>query len=117
MFFHNPLNRIQPKACALTDALGCKEWLKDARLNFRRNAGAAIANLNHDATIIPKGPDAKLTLAAHGVNRIVDDVGPNLIQLAAEGIYHQGNGLIVALHGYSVLELVIHDGERSLQAL
>src|SRR5262249_50835680 len=117
MLLDDSLNRIKPQTGTLPHPLGRKKWLINARLNFEGNSRTTVANLNNHATVIPIRPNSKAALAAHGVNRIVDDVGPNLIQFAAEGIHHQRDGLVFAFHSDAALELVVKNRERRLQAL
>ena len=68
-----------------------KKGSKMCGLYLRRNAGAVVGNLNYDTTVLAIGSNAKLAFAAHGVNRIVDEVGPHLIEFAAEGIHQKRN--------------------------
>ena len=44
----------------------------------------------------------QLTLSAHRIDGVIDEVCPHLVQFAAEGIYEKRNLLIVALHFYAV---------------
>src|SRR5262249_4141230 len=117
MLPHDALDRVQAETSALPDALGREEGLKDVGLDFGGDSWAAVTNLHHDATVVTIGPNSKLALAAHGVNRVVDDVGPNLVQLAAEGIHQKRQGLIITFHSHTLFELVVQDGERGFEAL
>src|SRR5260370_40025571 len=93
VFPHNPLNCIEAKPGPLADSLGRKKRLKDARLYVRRNSRTVIANLNHNAIGFTINSHPESAFAVHGVNRIVNDVGPDLVQFAAERIYQQRNRL------------------------
>src|SRR3984893_19267627 len=84
VFFHNALHRVEAQPCSLPYSLGCEEWFKDVCLNLWRNAWTVVADLHHDATVVLIGSHSKLAFSAHGVDGIVDDVGPNLIEFAAE---------------------------------
>jgi hypothetical protein len=74
-----------------------------------RNSRAVIGNFNHDAVVVAIGSDLNLAFATHSVNRVVDEVRPYLIELAAEGIDEQGNFLVIAFDDDSVLEFVIQN--------
>ncbi len=72
------------------------------RLNFRRNAWTVVADLHDHAIVLAISAHAKFAFAAHRVDRVVDQVRPNLIQFAAKGIHQQRDLLIIALHSDSV---------------
>jgi len=71
--------------------LGGEERFKDVRFYSAENSGAVVANL----PLPRKHPRDKfaleLALSAHCVDGIVDDVGPDLIELAAKRIDEEGN--------------------------
>ena len=79
MLLHNSLDSVQAEACAFPNSFGCEKRLKDVGLHLLRNSWTVIANLNDSATIVLVGSDAKLALPVHGVNRVIDDVGPDLV--------------------------------------
>ena len=116
MFLHDALNCVQTQARSLPYSLGRKEWLKDVRLNLGRNPWAVIADLNHNATVVAIGSHSKLAFSLHRVDGIINEVGPDLIELAAERIHQKRNTLVVALYSDSALELVVQDSERGFQA-
>src|SRR5215467_9276083 len=98
MLAHNALRRVQAKPGALAHSFGGKERLKDMRQDFLWNSRPVIGYLHYHAGVIAIRADTKLSLAAHGVNGIVNNVGPDLVELAAKGIHQKRNSLIVALH-------------------
>src|SRR5207245_9840361 len=81
---HNALNRVEAKPCSFPHSLRGEERFEDMRPYLGQNPRTVIGDLNHDAIVLAIGSNSKLAFTAHGVNGIVDDVGPNLIQLAAE---------------------------------
>src|SRR5690349_14251877 len=81
---HDSLHCIESQAGAFAHAFGGEKGLKDMRLDIVRDSRAGIADLNNDAAIITRSAYAQRTASMHRVNRIVDDVGPHLVQLAAE---------------------------------
>ena len=84
VLLHNSLNRVEAEPGAFPNSLGGEERFEDVRLYVGRNSRTVIGDLNHDAIVLAIGSNSKLAFATHGVDGIVDDVGPNLIQLAAE---------------------------------
>src|SRR5579864_737743 len=106
MLAHNALRRVQAKARSLTDAFRGKERFKDVWQDFGRNARTVVGYLHHHASVITICSNTQLALAAHGINRIVDNVGPYLVELAAKRIHQKRHALIVALHRDSAFELV-----------
>src|SRR5215510_9836149 len=103
MFLHNPLNGVEPETSAFPDALGGEERFKDTRLDFRGNSGTVVADVDHNATVFAIGPNSKFARAAYGVNGLVYDVRPHLVQLAAKRIHQERDRLVVALHRHAVL--------------
>src|SRR5690242_15155017 len=112
MLLHNSLDGVQPESGALPDAFGGEERLEDVGLHVSRNSWPVVANFHDYAGIVTVGSHSKLAFAAHGVNRIVDQVGPDLVEFAAERIHEQRNTLVIAFHRDTVLELVVQDRER-----
>ncbi len=84
VLLHNSLNGVESQPGAFSDSLGGEERFEDVRLYIGRNPRTVVGDLNHHAIILAIGSNSKFAFAAHRVNGIVDDVGPNLIQLAPE---------------------------------
>jgi hypothetical protein len=76
---------VQTQARAMTRRFGGKEGVKDFRLNGLRDAGAVVLDLDHDPLSFGARADHDLALALDRINRIVNDVRPNLIEFAAIG--------------------------------
>src|SRR5437660_1770165 len=96
MLLHNSLNGVEAEAGAFANSLGGKKRLKDVGLYLAGNSRAVIADLNYYATVIAVGSDAKLAFAVHGVNRVINNVSPDLVELAAKRIHEKRNALVVA---------------------
>src|SRR6202521_5503034 len=84
VLFHDALNRVEAQSCSLPNSLGREEWFKDVCLNLGRNAWTVVADLHHNATVVLIGSHSKLAFSAHGIDGVIDDVGPDLIEFAAE---------------------------------
>ena len=117
MLLHNSLDGVQAEARTFPDSFRREERLKDVGLHLVGNSRTVIANLNHSATVVAIGSDAKLALSVHRVNRVINDVGPDLVEFAAKRIHQEGIALVIALHDHSLFQLVIHDRKRGFQAL
>ncbi len=92
MLPHNSLNCIQTEAAALSHSLGGEKWFKDMRLDLRWNPGTVVPDLDHHTSGVAICAYPKFPPAVDGVNRVIDDVGPNLIQLTAERIHQKRTG-------------------------
>ena len=53
----------------------------------------------------------------HRVDRIINNVGPDLVEFAPERIHQKRNPLVIALHHHALFQLVIQDGQGDFQAL
>src|SRR3954469_20398001 len=117
MLAHDPRSCVQSQSCSLANAFGGKERLEDVRQDFLRNSRTVVCDFHDDTRVLTICADAKLALAAHGVNRVINYVCPDLVQFTAKRIHQKGNTLVVTLDSDSALELVVQDRKRSLQAL
>src|SRR5664280_1730651 len=116
MLAYDSQRRIQPQTGPFPYSLGSEERFEDARLNVRRDPRPRISNLDHGTVSFQKGFDSQFTLPVHGIDGVVDDVGPYLVELAAIGVNQQRCGMVIALDGYGFFQLVGHDGQSILQA-
>jgi hypothetical protein len=82
---HDAIADDQAKTSAGADGLRREEWFEEMRLHVSRNSGAIVHNFNNDLIILQTRADADLSCAVHGVNGVVDEIGPDLIQFAAVG--------------------------------
>jgi hypothetical protein len=84
VLFHDTLNRVEAEASAFANSFGGKEWFEDMRLYLRRNSRSVIGDFNYDTIVLAIRSDSKPALASHSIDGIVDDIRPNLIELAAK---------------------------------
>src|SRR5581483_9376349 len=117
VFLDYALYRIEPQPRTLSNAFSSEKGFKDMCPYFRRDSGAVIANFDHHTPIVAVGPDPELALTVHRVNRVINEICPDLIELATEGVYEEGDGLIVTLNRNATLEFVIQDRQSRLKAL
>ena len=79
VLLHDSLNGIQAEARALPNAFGGEKRLKDVGLRLLGNSRPVVTDLDHDATVLAVSSDAKLAGSVHGVNRVIDNVSPDLV--------------------------------------
>src|SRR5260221_11886401 len=115
VLFHDSLHRVEAEAGSFSNTLGREKGLKDVRLNLGWYSRTVIADFHDRARIVAIGSDAKFALSMHGVDGVVDDVRPDLVEFAAKGIHAKQLGRIVAHDGDTVLQLVIQDRCCGLQ--
>src|SRR4051812_42771507 len=84
-------------------------------LHVSGNPWTVITNLNYDETVFSVGSHPKLAFSVHRINRVINDVGPDLIELAAKRIHQQRNSLIIALHRYSLFQFMVQNRKRIFQ--
>src|SRR5262249_52607124 len=83
LFDDDPPGEIEPQAGAFTERFGGEERCEDAVDDLVRDAGAVVANLYADHVLgFTLGAQRQRAAAVHGLDRVVDDIGPDLIEIA-----------------------------------
>src|SRR5271157_1258727 len=116
MFFYYALDGVQTQSCALAYSLGGEEGFENAGLDVGRNSRTGVADLHYNTTVIAIGSNSKVAGSVHGVDGVVDDVGPDLIEFTAERIHQQRRGLIVAFDDHSFFQFVVEDSQSGFEA-
>src|SRR5712691_6847694 len=101
MVSHDSAHRVEPEPCAFSYSLGSEKRIEDMGLNFRRDTGAIVSNLHQHTIKLPRGTQPDFTLALHGFDGVIDEVGPDLIELASVGANLRQRPVILAHHRYS----------------
>src|SRR5512145_2480166 len=78
--------QVEPEPGALADLLGREERLEGVGGDLLGHTVAGIPDLDDDGAVIGVRPDRERPLALHGVDRVVDEVGPHLVELAGRGL-------------------------------
>src|SRR5215470_591453 len=104
MLTNDALGGIKTEACAFAHSFGSKERIEDARLNFRGNARATVADFDDRAIQLTTSAHAEPTTAIHSLNGVVNEIGPDLIEFAAIGAHRGKQRVVVAHHGYAVFQ-------------
>ena len=111
---HDPIDDVEPQARTGAHALGREEGLENSLLNLQGHAWTIVGDLDLDPILGPRRPEQQLALAGHGVDRVVDQVGPDLIQLGAVPGDPWQLGVIVARDG-DIAELVPQDHQGAFE--
>ncbi len=83
MFLHNEVAAdIQSQSRAFSGGLGGEEGIEDLRLVLLRDAGTVVLDLDDDPRAVSMRSQYQRALTVHGVDGVVDDVRPYLVQLA-----------------------------------
>ena len=114
---NDSVDDIETQARAFTDPFGGEERVKDARFYVGRNTGSIVRDFDKHGIVFSPRADAERAAALHGVDSVIYEIGPDLIQFAANGHDLGKVGSIIADDGDAPLELVIHDGEGGLEAV
>ena len=79
----NAIADDEPEAGAGADGFRGEKRLEQVRLDIRRNAGTVVHDFDDELIIFQAGADADFPGAIDRMNGVVDEVGPDLIELAA----------------------------------
>src|ERR1700735_3946046 len=101
---YDPVDRIETDSRSFTDILRGKERFKEMRLHRVRNTRTVVDNFNENEIKLPRSANHQLTLTAHGIDGVVDEVGPNLIQLAPTSKYARQSCVVFTLHFHAAFQ-------------
>ena len=79
VFLYDSLDRVEAEAGAFAYSFGGEEGFKDVRLDVGGYSRPVVGDGDDNAAVVGISSDTKLAASVHGVNRVVDDVRPNLI--------------------------------------
>src|ERR1039458_7218345 len=99
------------------DTLVSEELLENMGLDFRRDARSVVADFDQQAIQLAGGADAQFALALHGVDGVVDQVGPDLVQLAAARADLRQAAVEIELHIDTLFEAVPQHQQRAFDPL
>src|ERR1700722_2797733 len=88
MLADNPVHRVESEARAFTHWLGRKERVENAALDLGRDTGAVVDDVDQHERAVSRGANGDLTTGRLGlfrqrVDRVVDQVSPDLVELAS----------------------------------
>src|SRR5438093_4144680 len=95
---------VEAQARTLTYRLRGEERFEDPAANLRRNSWPAVANLYEKPSKLGRRSHHQLAASVHGVDGVVDEIGPDLIQLAPMGADRTDRAIIFPNHGNPILQ-------------
>src|SRR5262249_21027377 len=112
MLSDNPIDGVQPEPGAFALRLGGEERLENASLNIGGNPGAVVVDFDQNVIRLDRCTNPQLAVPVHRVNRVDDQVGPDLIERAAiSGNARQVVGVFPD-YRYAALQLMAEYDER-----
>src|SRR5215204_1196163 len=106
---------IQPEPGPCPDILCRVERLEDVDLRLARYPTPVVNDLHHYARAFHVRPDSNASASVHSVYSVVDEVGPNLVQLAAAPRYPRQVFLVLPQQR-DALQPGAEDGDGVLEA-
>src|SRR3712207_6817638 len=94
---HDAPGDVEAEPGAPADLLRREERLEDAGPDLARHPGPRVADLDHHAVIAhAPGPHREGAAATHGIDGVVDEVGPHLVELCRIGDERREAAVVVA---------------------
>lgn len=80
MFFDNDVvSDVEAEAGTAAGTFGGEEGVEYLGLDFGRDAGALVFDFNDNFVAFATGANSYLTFSIHGIDGVVEDVGPDLV--------------------------------------
>jgi hypothetical protein len=80
------LRDVETKSGALPDAFRREKGLENASLDILRNTGTVVDDLYDYAIELRTGDYSHVTADRNGVERVVDQIHPDLVELGTNGV-------------------------------
>src|SRR3954469_13211757 len=74
---------VEAETGSLADWLSGEERFEDPAFDVVRDTGAVIDDFNTGAVVVSQSADDQLALSVHGIGGVDNQIGPDLVQLAA----------------------------------
>ena len=120
------MHDAQAEASAYADGLGGVEGVEDLGLAFDGDAGAVVADADAEVSLLftvgerflCPGANADATALRDGVDGVVEEIGPDLIEAGAFGVEEGKVGGEIFFEGdFFFAEFVAEDDERGIDAV
>ena len=105
-------NGIEAEAGPFANLFGGEKGVEDAGLNFGGNAGTIIFNFDDGIVEFARRVDSEFAFAIHGVDGIVNEVGPDLIEFATIATDARQVGSVFADNGDAGFQAVAKNFQR-----
>src|SRR5271154_7383783 len=116
MAAHDPVNRIQTNSRAFAYALRSEERLEEGRLHRIGNTWPIVDDLDENEIKFSRSSNYQPAFTAHGVDGIINKIGPNLVQLASTRKHAGKVGVELASHFHAAFEPEFQHGQRTFNA-
>lgn len=84
---HDPPADVESEAGSLADGFGGEKRFEDSPGGFGWDTGSGVTDLDHGELTVAGGAHSEGALPVHGVDGIIDEVGPHLVELGGVGGY------------------------------
>ena len=106
----------QPQAGAFADAFRRKKRFKQPRFDVGRNAAPIILDFHEDLTVILTRSHPDMTALLNGIDRIIEKIGPHLIEF--DTIRRDARqGTVIFANHRRILQFMPQHRERALNPL
>src|SRR5580692_1939221 len=112
MLANNAHHGIEAEAGPFANLFGGEKGVEDAGLNFGGNAETVIANFDDSIVEFARGVDSEFAFAIHGIDGIVNEVGPDLIEFATIATDARQVGSVFADNGDAGFQAVPKNFQR-----
>src|ERR1700693_692975 len=112
MLANNAHHCIEAEAGPFANLFGGEKGVEDAGLNFGGNAGTVISDFDDGIVEFARGVDSEFAFAIHGIDGIVNEVGPDLIEFATITADARQVGSVFADNGDAGFEAVAKNFQR-----
>ncbi len=114
---HDLPGDAETQASTLPDGAGGEERFKQAVSGSGGEAGAGVSDFDVDETLQHSRSHGKGSVVSDGAQRVVEEVSPDLVQLARVGRDGGQVAVVEPIHLNSAEDAVLKDGEGGVQAL
>src|SRR5258707_8460277 len=111
----DPPGDVQSQARTLAYGLGGEERLEDPVLDLLGDARAGGGELHEKPLAIRGRPDGQRSISGHGRDRVVDQVGPDLIELGRVRRYARQGAVILLDHPNARPDLGHEHGQGAVE--
>jgi hypothetical protein len=108
---------VKAKPGALADVLGGVERLERPGQYLGGHPGAGVGDLDDDVPGVRSGRDAERPAGVHGVDGVVDDVRPHLVEVGWVRLDTRHAGAVSADDGHAVSQLLPQHHQGAVDAL
>src|SRR5919199_5565360 len=106
---NDPTDHIETQSRPLTHLFGREERIEDALLYLCRDPWSIICDLHTDSRPVMRGADDDRPRSLKRIQRIVQEIHPDLVELSTVGVQNRKLRVILALNP-NIPHLVVQQG-------